>query len=743
MYETMKILILEDSDTDAELVQRLLRKENPHIQFSVVMTREEFVGELNEFQPDVILSDNSMPGFSAADALTVLKAHTKKIPFILVTGTVSEEFAAGIIKQGADDYFLKDRLARLPAAIEAAIREKKSEQEKNEATQRLATSEERYRSLYERNHAGVYRTTFQGTILSCNFAFAAMFGYDSPAALEQKNASILYFSDTDRASFTKYLTDHKEVANYEIRLKHKNGSVVYGLENISVYQDAATGQEIIEGVLLDITQHKKADEALKKSFQEKEELAERMSNILNTLPANIALLDEKGIIIDVNDCWRHFAGQNSFIGSSHAIGENYIKVTAAAKGNEKEDGKFVSMGIKSVLNKLTDSFEYEYPSHTNKEERWFRMIVTPLLEREQGGVVVMHLNITEQKKNAVALEATLKELSNYKIALDESSIVSITDPKGVITYVNKNFCEISKYSASELLGKNHRIVSSGFHEIEFVQQLWKTILSGSIWRNEVKNKAKDGTFYWVDATIVPFLDAKKKPLQFVAINKDITERKLIEQELVRQKVLEHKKISRAMLAAQEKERNHLGEELHDNINQLLAGAKLYLGMAATKSPELKELAKYPIELIEESIEEIRMLCHRLVTPLKNIDLDQMIKDFLVELNKTTTLKAVYQYSPISTAISDDLKINIYRIIQESMNNVVKYAQAKNVTISIADPDNKLHITITDDGIGFDVKAKRKGIGISNMAHRIESYNGIIDVISSPGKGTTIDINIPH
>ena len=138
-----------------------------------------------------------------------------------------------------------------------------------------------------------------------------------------------------------------------------------------------------------------------------------------------------------------------------------------------------------------------------------------------------------------------------------------------------------------------------------------------------------------------------------------------------------------------------------------------------------------------------MLCHRLVTPLKNIDLDQMVKDFLVELNRTTTIKAVFDYSPISLALSDDLKINIYRIIQESMNNVVKYAKANNVTISIADRDNKLHIIITDDGIGFDVKAKRKGIGISNMAHRIESYNGIIDVISSPGNGTTIDIKIPH
>ena len=783
----------------------------------------------------------------------------------MVTGSATEEFAAGIIKLGADDYIIKDRMARLPVAIEAALKQKKAEKEKREAERKIVESENNLKTIFENTNEGFLLMDTNGTVKALN-KIAAGYGlfigkkeihvggylpeliedgravefkemmakvlkgeevqYERSYSFPDGSAKWLEFSikpvmeneritgicikgnditekkknqqerEFDREnlkalinntgdliwsvdrnfelitfndSFSRYfkkplgkpahtgmtLTGPQFVKEpferfkeyYERAFKGETFTVVE--HNAEIWSEISfypiyNKSEIIGTACFskDITLRKHAEDASGKYLLEKESLAKRLSIILNTLPANIALLDDKGIIADINDAWRNFADCNRLVSRDYGIGDNYLKITADAKGEEKEDGKRISSGIKNVLSKLSDSFEYEYPCHTPSEERWFRMIVTPLSEKERGGVVVMHLNITEQKKNATALEKTLKELSDYKIALDESSIVSITDPKGIITYVNDNFCKISKYSSDELIGRNHRIVSSSFHDNSFIKNLWTTILNGGIWRNEVRNKAKDGEVYWVDATIVPFLDSKKKPVQFVAINKDITEKKLIEQKLLGQKIQEQKRVTRAMVIAQEKERNHLGEELHDNVNQILAGTKLYLGMIGQDKPEIKRLIKYPIELIDSSIEEIRMLCHRLATPLKNIDLKQMLKDLLGTLSSTSSIKTNLTYSLSSEILNDDLKLNIYRIIQEQINNIVKYSKAKNVQVSITEIDGILDVTTKDDGVGFDTSDKRRGIGISNMMHRIELYNGAMEIISSPGKGCTIDIKIP-
>lgn len=158
---------------------------------------------------------------------------------------------------------------------------------------------------------------------------------------------------------------------------------------------------------------------------------------------------------------------------------------------------------------------------------WFSVKVYP----SPDGLTIFYKNITGDKKAEQELFATVKEVSDYKFALDESAIVAITDQRGMIHHANDNFCRISKYSRDELIGQDHRIINSGYHSKEFIKDLWATIANGRIWKGELKNKAKDGTIYWVDTTIVPFLNAKGKPYQYVAIRADITERKLAENHL--------------------------------------------------------------------------------------------------------------------------------------------------------------------------------------------------------------------
>lgn len=150
-----------------------------------------------------------------------------------------------------------------------------------------------------------------------------------------------------------------------------------------------------------------------------------------------------------------------------------------------------------------------------------------------------HQDISSRKDSEKKLSELVNELNFQKMALDEHAIVSISDDKGLTTYVNEKFCQISCFSREELIKKNHRIHNSGFHNKEFFRNFWKTISSGSVWHGEIKNKKKDGTFYWVNATIVPYLNEDNKPFQYVAIRTDITKLKEMEESLAQAQSVAH------------------------------------------------------------------------------------------------------------------------------------------------------------------------------------------------------------
>jgi PleD family two-component response regulator len=186
MQPLLKILMVEDSETDAGIIQRLLNKSMPAPTFKLCMTKKDFLVALEEFRPDIILADNSLPQFDATEAMTIVKQQMPHTPFILVTGTVSEEFAANITKLGADDYILKDRLARLPAAIETALKQRQFQKEKTAALKSLIESEEKYRTLVEQAFDGIVIYTQKGEIVSCsqsaaNYTFLLVFKIKRPA----------------------------------------------------------------------------------------------------------------------------------------------------------------------------------------------------------------------------------------------------------------------------------------------------------------------------------------------------------------------------------------------------------------------------------------------------------------------------------------------------------------------------------------------------------------------------------
>jgi PAS domain S-box-containing protein len=202
--------------------------------------------------------------------------------------------------------------------------------------------------------------------------------------------------------------------------------------------------------------------------------------------------------------------------------------------------------------------------------------------------------------NAEALERSLRELADIKFALDQSTIVAITDQRGIINYVNDEFCRISKYSRDELLGQDHRIINSGYHSKEFIRDLWATIASGKVWKGELKNRARDKSIYWVDTTIVPFLNSEGKPYQYVAIRHEITQLKLAEEQ-IRQQSVELQRAAQLSLIGE------LAAGLAHEIKNPLAGIQgavdILIRRRDDNDPEREALAgvRHQVERIDATV----------------------------------------------------------------------------------------------------------------------------------------------
>ena len=354
-----------------------------------------------------------------------------------------------------------------------------------------------------------------------------------------------------------------------------------------------------------------------------------------------------------------------------------------------------------------------------------------------------NLNVIVQAKGA--LEKTLKELSDIKFAMDVSTIVAITDAKGNIIFANDKFCEISQYSRDELLGQNHRIVNSGYHPKEFFKDLWGTISAGRVWKGEIRNRAKDGRFYWVDTTIVPFLNEGGKPYQYVSWGFDITRGKEMEHAL--------KELPQRIIQAQELERESISREIHDDLGQSLATLKMLMQSTLPAPKAAKAGHENPhtqiIKYIDVIISKTRRLSAGLRPPtLEVLGLSTALKTLIDEFGLTRNLSIVYKPENMDKLVFEGDSINFYRIIQEALTNVIRHSRAQRVQLNMGLNNGRLTVTIQDNGIGFKGRKIRKdntlarGIGLHTMEERAKLLNGSLNIFSKPGKGTTITLEIP-
>jgi two-component system sensor histidine kinase UhpB len=317
---------------------------------------------------------------------------------------------------------------------------------------------------------------------------------------------------------------------------------------------------------------------------------------------------------------------------------------------------------------------------------------------------------------------------------------------GTLCFLEANSAAVQHYGYSheEFLHKSLADLRLGgdrevlLREVESVRESRDGLKKGIL-----QHVKKNGNVIFVDMAW-HWIRYKDKPA-VLALANDVTERMQLERELNEQRMNRQRQITEAVIVAQEKERTEIGKELHDNVNQILGASNLYINTAMTDEDMRNELLERSTELVSKAINEIRKISKSLITPgLREIGLIDSIEDIIddIKLAKQDMQVDLDLQNISEEQIEDNRKLTLFRIVQEQLNNIVKHAQASRVLIRLSIEGANMVLTVTDNGVGFDIGRHRKGVGITNIISRAELFNGKVEIATSPGDGCTLTVSIP-
>jgi PAS domain S-box-containing protein len=492
--------------------------------------------------------------------------------------------------------------------------------ERKKAEEEIKDSNERFEMVTRATNDIIWDWNMDTDKLWWNNNYYTHFGFDKNTSPVDKNSWLnsVYPGDLKRVrtGIDLCIETHQKFWTDEYRFLKADGSIAFILDCGYVLYNNVNKPYRMVGAMLDITDRKTAEEALKVSYSEKKVLAERMSTILNTITADIALLDGTGSIIEVNDSWKKFAMENGYGGNGYGVQKNYTKISEGFFGDDISENKKVARGINDVLKNKRKEFIFEYSRILEKARRWFRLVVTQLQGGPRAGAVVMQIDISELRR--------------------------------------------------------------------------------------------------------------------------------LEREKLESKIQEQIHITEAILKTQENERNYIAQELHDNVNQILAGTNLVLSIAKNQPAKCKEHVESAMANILQAIEENRKIAHNLISPdFETIPLSEQIMSLATDMLKASGIDIYIDTSRFQeTLIMNKLKLSIYRIAQEQCTNILKYADATLVNIFLETNAGIFRMSVEDNGKGMEKNKKQKGIGLKNIRARLLVFNGEAHISSSSGKGFTMQIEIP-
>lgn len=615
---------------------------------------------------------------------------------------------------------LFDKEANLTGAINVPI----DITDKMEREIMVKNTEAKYQNLVEQASDAIIVYTLDGTIYEFNKAAWQLTGYTKEAFKKLRADDLL----ADGSIIKNQEVVNKLLAGEPVvfwrQIRKKDGSLVDVEINASVQADKK-----VLAFIRDITDRKNAERALKES-----ELFNR--SILKALTSHIGVIDASGTLLAVNKAWNDFADQDCLSGLKRPEpGTNYFDILKKAADADDLYASKALEGIQKVFNGELTTFEMEYPYHTIVNKQWFLLRVTRFTE-DNNRVVLKNMDITQRKILEIKMQAALERYN--LLAKATSDTVWDWDIKADRILYNEGITRMFGYDLRSIENTTNWWKQNVHPEdqLSIYEQIDKAIAGKkeSV-QMQYRYKCAGGSYKYISDRAILLYDKNFRPERMVGAMQDIT-----------YQVEEEKRINRAIINAQEVERKQIGMELHDNVNQLLSASLLYLSMAegATEnSSSFHDIIKNIRNFITEAIADIRRLSHQLApAKFENVSINEIFESLINSIKAARGFDIALEVKGFENKkIQTDIQLNLFRILQEQLNNIIKYAKAKKVVVQLTAVENKARLFIADDGVGFDPSTAKSGIGLENIRRRAKLFNGSVSILSAPGKGCQVLVEL--
>ncbi len=644
----------------------------------------------------------------------------------------------------------------------------------------LSAARESYFDLYNLAPIGFCTLSETGVILQANLTLASLLGVNKNDLVSRPLS--VYFSKKDQDSFfllTRQLFRTGAAGGCELRMLKADGSEFWvRLEGAPAKGDK--GEPVARLVVQDISERKRSEAAL--SLERRRREAD-LEALFESAPLAYHETDGKGTVRRVNaaECALLGYRADQILGrpvwemlgvSDRAAGRRaFFQELAEGQDHAPTELRFVTPDGRELLVEI-------HNRRVLDESGSSVGLRTALLD------VTARAEVTKQlRASGDRTAAALGELEKQKFALDHHAIVSITDTTGAIAYANDKFCEITGYPREELMGQNHHLINSGTHPTEFFTNLWSTITQGLVWHAEICNRSKDGTLYWVDATIVPVLGAEGKPSAYVAIQTDISARKRDEDQIKKYaaelahtvaEVEREKNRAEAANRAKSEFLASMSHEIRTPMNGVIGMTGLLLGTALTPeqlsyAETVRTSGEALLTIINDILDFSKVEAGKMVLEGVPLDLHAALEDVMELMAvkaREKQLELLLHYTPDTPRKFFGDTGRIRQVLLNLVSNAVKFTAAGHVLVeaegrAVADGVANIRIAVHDTGIGIpadlqtslfqkfqqvDASTTRRfggtGLGLAISRQLVELMGGTITLTSREGEGSTFSFEIP-